>query len=87
MIAGKTVIGQLATIWKSSLDEAGIHHEVHRFSGECSLVEIERVKSRRTAGARPVRSSVPAAARSLTPPGSRSRPGLARCQLPDRCLQ
>jgi glycerol dehydrogenase len=45
VIAGKTVIGQLASIWKSSLDEAGIHHEIHRFAGECSTVEIERVKA------------------------------------------
>ena len=45
IIAGKTVIGRLAETWKSSLDEAKLHHAVHRFGGECSLVEIERVKS------------------------------------------
>ena len=45
IIAGKTVIGRLAETWKSSLDEAKLHHAVHRFGGECSLAEIERVKS------------------------------------------
>jgi len=45
LIAGKTVIGRLADIWKSSLDEAGIRHTVHRFGGECALAEIERVKA------------------------------------------
>lgn len=45
VIAGKTVIGRLAAIWKSSLNEVGIHHEVHRFGGECSTGEIERVKA------------------------------------------
>jgi glycerol dehydrogenase len=44
-IAGKTVINRLADIWKSSLNEAGISHRVHRFGGECALVEIERVKA------------------------------------------
>jgi glycerol dehydrogenase len=44
LIAGKTVIGQLAGTWKSSFDEAGLHHEVHRFAGECSPAEVERVK-------------------------------------------
>ena len=45
IVAGKTVISRLADIWKSSLDQAGIRHEVHRFGGECSLIEIERVKT------------------------------------------
>ncbi len=45
IIAGKTVIGRLAETWKSSLDEAKLPHAVHRFTGECSLAEIERVKS------------------------------------------
>src|SRR5207302_9161538 len=45
IIAGKTVIGRLAETWKSSLDEANLRHAVHRFGGECSLAEIERVKS------------------------------------------
>ncbi len=45
IIAGKTVIGLLAPAWQRSLDEAGFKHAVHRFSGECSLTEIERVKA------------------------------------------
>ena len=45
LIAGKTVIGHLASIWKASLDEVGIHHRVYRFTGECSTVEIERIKA------------------------------------------
>ncbi len=45
IIAGKTVIGRLAETWKSSLDAAKLRHAVHRFGGECSLAEIERVKA------------------------------------------
>jgi glycerol dehydrogenase len=45
LIAGKTVVARLADTWKSSLDQAGIHHAVHRFGGECSLIEIERAKT------------------------------------------
>jgi glycerol dehydrogenase len=45
LIASKTVIDRLASTWKSSLDEAGFQHEVHRFAGECSPIEIERVKT------------------------------------------
>jgi len=45
IIAGKTVIGLLARTWQQSLDEAGLRHAVHRFGGECSLTEIERVKA------------------------------------------
>ena len=45
IIAGKTVIGLLAQTWQRSLDEAGLKHAVHRFGGECSLAEIERVKA------------------------------------------
>ncbi|HKM54191.1 MAG TPA: glycerol dehydrogenase [Isosphaeraceae bacterium] len=45
VIAGKTVIGLLTQTWQRSLDEAGLKHAVHRFGGECSLAEIERVKA------------------------------------------
>jgi glycerol dehydrogenase len=45
ILAGKTVIGLLAQAWQRSLDEAGLKHAVHRFGGECSLAEIERVKA------------------------------------------
>ena len=55
IIAGKTVIGLLAPAWQRSLDEAGFKHAVHRFSGECSLTEIERVKAAgRELGARTI---------------------------------
>ena len=59
IIAGKTVIGRLAATWKSSLDEAKLRHAVHRFGGECSLAEIERVNRRAGCGSR----TVPAPAR------------------------
>jgi glycerol dehydrogenase len=45
IVAGKTVVSRLADTWKSSLDEAKLRHAVHRFGGECSLAEIERVKA------------------------------------------
>ena len=67
ILAGKTVIGRLAETWKASLAGAGLKHAVHRFGGECSPGEIERVKaSARDLG--PGRSSAPAAARCSTPP-------------------
>jgi glycerol dehydrogenase len=45
IIAGKTVIGLLAPTWRRSLEEAGLKHAVHRFGGECSPAEIERVEA------------------------------------------
>ena len=55
IVAGKTVIGRLAETWKASLGEAGLRHAVHRFGGECSPGEIERVKAAaREAGARTI---------------------------------
>ncbi len=55
IIAGRTVIGLLAPAWQRCLDEAGFKHAVHRFSGECSLTEIERVKAAgRDLGARTI---------------------------------
>ena len=45
IIAGKTVIGLLSQTWQRSLDDTGLKHAVHRFGGECSLAEIERVKA------------------------------------------
>jgi glycerol dehydrogenase len=55
VIAGKTVIGRLAETWQASLDEVGWRHAVHRFGGECSLAEIERVKAAaRAQGARTI---------------------------------
>jgi glycerol dehydrogenase len=55
IIAGRTVIGLLGPAWQRSLDEAGFKHAVHRFSGECSLTEIDRVKAAgRELGARTI---------------------------------
>jgi len=55
IIAGKTVIGLLAPTWQRSLDEVGFKHAVHRFGRECSLTEIERVKTAgRELGARTI---------------------------------
>jgi glycerol dehydrogenase len=55
IIAGKTVMSRLAGTWKSALDEAKLSHVVHRFGGECSLAEIERVKvSARACSARTI---------------------------------
>jgi glycerol dehydrogenase len=55
IIAGKTVIGRLAETWTASLGEARLRHAVHRFGGECSLAEVERVKaSARELGARTI---------------------------------
>src|SRR3954451_25112676 len=45
IIAGRTVIGRLAETWTSSLDQVKLGHAVHRFGGECSRAEIERVKA------------------------------------------
>jgi glycerol dehydrogenase len=45
ILAGKTVIGLLSQTWQRSLDGAGLKHRVHRFGGESSLAEIERVKA------------------------------------------
>jgi glycerol dehydrogenase len=55
IIASGTVIGLLSPAWQRSLDEAGFKHAVHRFSGECCLTEIERVKAAgRQLGARTI---------------------------------
>jgi glycerol dehydrogenase len=55
VIASKTVISRLAETWKSSLDDVRMSHTVHRFGGECSLAEIERVKTAaRACGARTI---------------------------------
>ncbi len=45
ILAGKSAQRLLMDTWKRSLGEAGIRFEVHPFGGECSLAEIERVKS------------------------------------------
>ena len=84
LIAGKTVISHLAAIWKTSLDNAAIHHEVHRFAGECSLAEIARSKSAaQQLGARTIIGA--GGGKVLdTAPRCRSGSEFARYQLPNR---
>ena len=55
IIAGKTAIGLLAKVWQRSLEDVDLKHAVHRFGGECSLIEIERVKVAGAAAAPPRR--------------------------------
>jgi glycerol dehydrogenase len=45
IVAGQSAIQLLAKIWTQALGEAGIRHAVHRFGGECSLTEIDRIKT------------------------------------------
>ncbi len=45
ILAGKSALGLLSAVWKQSLGESGLAFAVHRFGGECSLAEIERVKA------------------------------------------
>jgi len=45
IVAGKSAVALLTETWRSSLGQAGIAHAVHRFGGECSVAEIERVKA------------------------------------------
>jgi glycerol dehydrogenase len=44
ILAGNSAITLLADVWKRSLSEAKIPYSIHRFGGECSILEIERVK-------------------------------------------
>jgi glycerol dehydrogenase len=45
IVAGKSAIRLLAEVWQKYLNEAGIAHGVHEFGGECSYLEIERIKN------------------------------------------
>src|SRR6266478_111835 len=45
IVAGRSAISLLSETWRCSLSEAGISYSLHRFGGECSLSEIERVKA------------------------------------------
>jgi glycerol dehydrogenase len=55
IVAGKSAVSQLSDVWRASLGEAGITYRVHRFGGECSPAEIDRVQaSAREAGARTI---------------------------------
>jgi glycerol dehydrogenase len=44
IVAGKSAIRLLAEVWQKYFSEAGIAHAVHEFGGECSYIEIERIK-------------------------------------------
>jgi glycerol dehydrogenase len=45
IVAGRSAVRLLTDVWKTTFREAGITHAVHSFGGECSLAEIERVKT------------------------------------------
>ncbi len=45
IVAGKSAIALLTETWRGSLSQVGIAYAVHRFGGECSVAEIERVKA------------------------------------------
>src|SRR5262249_15076750 len=45
ILAGRSAHRLLSSTWAATFGEAGIKHAVYPFGGECSLAEIERVKS------------------------------------------
>ena len=45
VVAGRSASRLLSPAWQTTFGEAGVEHAVHPFGGECSLTEIERVKS------------------------------------------
>jgi glycerol dehydrogenase len=45
IVAGKSAIGLLSETWQRSLSQARIAYAIHAFGGECSVSEIERVKT------------------------------------------
>lgn len=45
VLAGRSASRLLSSTWKATFNEARIDHAVQPFGGECSLAEIERVKS------------------------------------------
>jgi glycerol dehydrogenase len=45
IVAGRSAGRLLEATWQRTFQEAGITHAIHPFGGECSLAEIERVKS------------------------------------------
>src|SRR5262245_28539560 len=45
IVAGRSAIALLSDTWRNSFGEVGMSYAVHRFGGECSLSEIERVKA------------------------------------------
>ncbi len=45
IVAGKSAIRLLGEVWQKHLSASGIAHAVHEFGGECSDIEIERIKA------------------------------------------
>ena len=45
IVAGKSAVTLLSETWRRTLGAAGMEHHIHRFGGECSVAEIERVKA------------------------------------------
>src|SRR5215510_12292541 len=45
IVAGRSASRLLSSTWQTTFSEARIAHAIHPFGGECSLAEIERVKS------------------------------------------
>jgi glycerol dehydrogenase len=45
ILAGRSAIQLLSEVWRKTLGDAAISFDVHRFGGECSLREIERIKA------------------------------------------
>lgn len=45
IVAGRSAVALLSAIWAKTLSGAGYGYEILQFGGECSLAEIERVKS------------------------------------------
>jgi glycerol dehydrogenase len=45
LVAGRSAIRLLESIWQRTFHEVGITHAIHPFGGECSLAEIERAKA------------------------------------------
>jgi glycerol dehydrogenase len=44
ILAGRSAIERLSEVWRKTLGDVGVSFDVHRFGGECSLAEIERIK-------------------------------------------
>ncbi len=44
VLAGRSAAAKLGSIWRETFAESGIDHAVEQFGGECTHLEIERVK-------------------------------------------
>lgn len=45
IVAGRSAIALLTEVWKNTMSEASLTYGVHAFGGECSLGEVDRIKS------------------------------------------